>query len=72
MIAEVVRRLEPPEGPAKASMLKTLNDRFGEPAMKQNLQSLFAFYPSKPVAVGETWERKAASGGGLPLIIQTK
>lgn len=72
MIAEVVRRLEPPEGPAKASMLKTLNDRFGEPAMKQNLQSLFAFYPAKPVAVGEAWERKVASGGGLPLIIQTK
>jgi hypothetical protein len=71
MLAEIVRRLELPEGPAKASMLKTLSERFGEPAMKQNLQNLFALYPPHAVAVGETWRRKVASGGGLPLLVES-
>jgi hypothetical protein len=71
MLAEIVRRLELPEGPAKASMLKALTEQFGEAAMKQNLQNLFALYPPGPVAVGETWARKVAVTRGFPMVIDT-
>jgi hypothetical protein len=70
MFAEMVKRLELPDGPAKASMLKALTEQFGEAAMKQNLQNLFALYPPAPVAVGEKWERKVVVSKGFPLVIQ--
>jgi hypothetical protein len=69
MLAEIVRRLELPEGPARASMLKALGEQFGEAAMKQNLQNLFAIYPPGPVAVGETWGRKVVVSRGFPMLI---
>ena len=71
MLAEIVRRLELPEGPARASMLKALGEQFGEGAMKQNLQDLFAIYPPGPVAVGETWARKVVVSRGFPLVIDS-
>ena len=69
MFAEMVRKLELPEGPAKAAVQKALTEQFGEDAMKQNLQSLFALYPEGPVAVGESWKRRVVVTRGFPVII---
>lgn len=70
MFAEMVRRLELPDGPAKAAVQKLLADQFGEEAMKQNLQTMFAFYPDKPVATGESWERRVVVSKGFPAILE--
>ena len=69
MFAEMLRKLELPEGPAKAAVRKTLAEQFGEEAMKQSLQNMFALYPEMPVAVGETWERRVVVTKGFPVVI---
>lgn len=69
LIAEVIRRLELPQGPAKASTRTLLAEHFGEAAMKQNMQNLFALYPPRPVAAGESWTRKIVVSKGFPLVI---
>jgi hypothetical protein len=69
MLAEVVRRLSLPEGPERVSVQRVLTEQFGESAMKQNMQNLFALYPPRPVAVGESWERKVVVNRGFPLVI---
>lgn len=70
MFAEMVRKLELPDGPQKAAVQKALNDQFGEDAMKQNLQNVFALYPEKPVAVGESWQRRVVVAKGFPMVLE--
>lgn len=70
MFAEMVRKLDLPEGPAKAAVQRVLTEQFGEDAMKQNLQNLFALYPDTPVSVGESWERRFVISKGFPVVIE--
>jgi len=70
MFAEMVRKLELPDGPQKAAVQKALNDQFGEDAMKQNLQNVFALYPEKPVAPGDSWQRRVVVSKGFPMVIE--
>ena len=69
MLAEVVRRLSLPEGPERRNVQKALSEQFGDAAMKQNMQDLFALYPPRPVAVGESWDHKVAVSRGFPVVI---
>ena len=69
MFDGMVRKLDLPEGPAKDAVRKVLSEQFGEEAMKQNLQNLFALYPDKPVAVGESWQRRVVVSKGFPVTI---
>jgi hypothetical protein len=70
MFAEMVRKLELPDGPARAAVQKVLSEQFGEEAMKQNLQTMFALYPDAPVAAGESWQRKVVVSKGFPVVIE--
>ena len=69
MSAEMVRRLDLPEGPARSNVQKVLSDHFGEAAMRDNMQNLFALYPPGPVKVGESWERKVVVARGFPAVL---
>ena len=69
MLADMVRNLELPEGPTKAAVQKVLTEQFGEEAMKQNVQGMFALYPDEPVAVGDSWRRKVVVAKGFPVVI---
>jgi hypothetical protein len=68
MLAELVRKLELPEGQSKA-VQKVLSEQFGAEAMKQNLENVFPLYPQAPVAVGESWQRRMVVTKGFPVII---
>jgi len=70
MFAELLRKLELADGPTKAAVQKVLTEQFGQEAMKQNLQSMFAMYPRMPVAVGESWQSRAVVSKGFPVIIE--
>ena len=70
MFAEMVRRLELPAGPARAAVQKVLAEQFGQEAMKQQLQNMFAIYPDKPVAAGESWQRRVVVSKGFPIEIE--
>jgi hypothetical protein len=67
MLAEMVRKLELPEGQSKA-VQKVLGEQFGAEAMKQNLENIFPLYPQAPVAVGESWQRRMVVSKGFPIV----
>lgn len=69
MFSELVRKLDLPEGPARAAAQKALAAQFGEEAMKQNLQNLFGLFPDAPVDVGQSWRRRVAIDKGVPFVI---
>jgi hypothetical protein len=69
MLAEMLRRLDVADASARAATQKVLAEQFGEAAMKQNMQNLFALYPPKPAGVGETWARKVVVSKGFPVVI---
>ena len=72
MFAAMVRKLELPEGPARAAVEKALSEQFGADAMKQTLQNLFGPYPDGPVAVGESWRRRVTVSKGFPVVIESE
>jgi hypothetical protein len=67
---QILRKLNLPEGPQKATARKVLDEQFGEAAMKQNLQAMFALYPDQPVAVGDSWQRRVTTSKGLPAVLE--
>jgi len=69
MFAELLRKLELPDGPSKAAVQKVLADQFGEQAMKEHLENMFTLYPDAPVAVGESWRRRVVVTKGFPVVI---
>ena len=69
MFDEMVHKLDLPAGPQRDAVRKALAEQFGAEAMKQSLQNMFSLYPEKPVAVGESWQRKLVIGRGFPAVI---
>ena len=69
MFAELLRKLELPDGPSKAAVQRILTEQFGEPAMKEHLENMFTLYPDAPVAVGESWQRRVVVTKGFPVVI---
>jgi hypothetical protein len=70
LMDEILRKLNLPEGPQKAAARKVLGEQFGEAAMKQNLQTMFAVYPDGPVAIGDSWQRKVSTSKGMPAVLE--
>ena len=69
MFDGMIQKLDLAPGPQRETVRKVLTEQFGEEAMKQNLQNLFAIYPEQPVAVGESWRRRVVVTKGFPVTI---
>lgn len=63
--------MEFPPGVPKATMEEQLKRQFGDKAMRSSMEQLTAIYPEKPVAVGESWTRKARASVGFPMQVET-
>lgn len=66
----VLSRLNIPEGPARAAWEKKLAQQFSAPAVKSQLQRIFAVFPDHPVAIGENWYRKNQLSPEFPLTLE--
>lgn len=59
---------------SKESGLPAAAARQQADSMKQSLEQAFAYYPAKPVGVGDAWEGKLEMAGGMggqPMVINT-
>ncbi|MHC4606954.1 MAG: DUF6263 family protein [Planctomycetota bacterium] len=54
------------------SLLKVMEQQFGEQAMMEEMSRNWDIYPKNPVAVGDTWEKKITVSKGFPMILENK
>ncbi|MBN1917814.1 MAG: hypothetical protein JW889_07895 [Verrucomicrobia bacterium] len=66
----VMEAMDLPEGPMLDQMKEQLKQQFGEDAMKQQAQMMFAMLPDKPVGVGDSWTDKIDMSGMLPMTVE--
>jgi hypothetical protein len=69
MIDGIMKKLDIPEGPSKATIEKSIRVQFGEDALRDNMESLLRIYPDKPVSVGDTWATKISLSKGFPMVL---
>src|SRR5260221_337299 len=69
MVDAILKKLDIPESPSKAVQEKAIRHEFSEEALKENMESMLAIYPERPVAPGEQWTRKASISKGLPMVM---
>ncbi|MFM2376589.1 MAG: hypothetical protein RLZZ165_1686 [Bacteroidota bacterium] len=57
------------EGPEMEGLKNTLKSTFGNEAMKSMMQSASIQYPEALIGVGDTWNKKIASMGAIPMAV---
>jgi hypothetical protein len=70
MLDAIIHKLELPPGPTRDGMAKMIREQFGETAIKEQMQNLFAFYPAQPVGVGESWTHNVRVTMGFPMVLE--
>jgi hypothetical protein len=70
MLDAIVEKLDMPPGPTRDAMAKTIKEQFGETAMREQMQNLFAFYPDQPVGVGDSWTQTVRISMGFPMVLE--
>ncbi|MDB5036025.1 MAG: hypothetical protein JWQ98_3266 [Chlorobi bacterium] len=51
---------------------QNLRTMFSDSALKLSIGQMLAFYPPKPVAVGDSWTSKGDIGGGFPMTLENE
>ena len=69
MLNKMIKSMELPDNPQKDAVISDLKKQFGEEALKQTLEQILAFYPDKPIAVGEKWTKTQEITSGFPMRI---
>lgn len=59
----------PVVGAMKEEMEKNMRNQFGDEAFKENMKSMFCFYPNRPVGVGDSWQATWRMSKGFPMIL---
>ncbi len=63
----IMKKLDLPE-----SREESLNDKFGDKALKENMENLLGIYPDRPVRIGNSWTKRTTIAKGLPMILESK
>jgi hypothetical protein len=67
----VLKNTQLPAGPTGAAIKKAVAEQFSEAAIREQTENMLAFYPDRPVAVGDSWTRKTKADRGLAVITNT-
>jgi len=67
MVSQVVEDLEDVPEPDHSRMVTDVQQQFTNETMLAMMQPLLDVYPEKPVAVGESWERKDSPAPGITV-----
>ena len=70
MMANVIKKMGLTEGPEGDAAKKGLETQLGNTS--DTIKSLFAFYPDKPVGIGDSWTKSINIRTGFPMISDTK
>jgi hypothetical protein len=71
MLDKMIRALELPDSPQKEMVIENLRKQFGGDAIRQSLEQITAFFPSKPVGIGDSWQNTLNLETGFPMAIQS-
>lgn len=53
----------------KEQMEENMKNQFGDDAMNEMMQKMFAIYPEEPVGIGDSWHAKFVFTKGFPMIL---
>lgn len=59
----------PAVGAMREEMEKNMRNQFGDDAFKENMKSMFYFYPDRSVGVGDSWQATWRMSKGFPMIL---
>jgi predicted secreted protein len=69
MLDKMIAALDLPDSPQKDQVVANLRKQFGSEAVEQSLEQITAFYPGKPVSVGDLWKKTSEMSTGFPMDI---
>ena len=67
MTDSILKKLDTPDAANREQVEKSIRREFGPEALKENMESMFANYPDKPAAVGESWSKKLSITKGFRM-----
>lgn len=71
MLSEMLDALGVPPGSGRDAAEESLRSQFGSEALKESFAKAGLFYPDKPVAVGDSWNKKMFIETGMPMVLDT-
>ncbi|OLP17634.1 hypothetical protein BST81_15025 [Leptolyngbya sp. 'hensonii'] len=71
LINDMIKALKIPEGPLKDALMGNMKDQFGDQALKEMMERSLNIYPTQPVKVGDSWQKKVTMTKGFPIIMDT-
>jgi len=72
LLDRVISDLDLPESPRKEQIISEIRKQFGQDALKSSIQQITAFYPSVPIAIGDSWESVSTDNSGFPMRIVSR
>jgi len=67
VLANMIQKLDLPDGAMKTMMESQLKKQFGDKAMRETMEQLMAMYPAKPVGIGDSWTMNVELSKSFPL-----
>jgi hypothetical protein len=71
MQQKMIEAMDIPDSLQQSVYTNDLKKQFGEDAIRQSIEQIIGFYPSKPVRVGDSWKSGMDKSGGFPMRIES-
>ena len=71
MQEKMIEAMEIPDSVQRNVYLNDLKKQFGEDAIRQSIEQMTDFYPSKSVRIGDTWKTGMDRSAGMPMRIES-
>lgn len=69
MLEDIIKAYDMPmDDNTRKQIVASLKKQFGEEALKETMNNMFAIYPDRPVGIGDSWSAKIAVTTGFPVI----
>lgn len=69
LVADMLKGMSLPPGADKTAIERAIREQFGEAALKEMLEKSMNLYPSQPVGIGDSWQKRIVLSQGFPMIL---
>lgn len=71
LIARMISGMKIPNSAVKTQIESTLKSQFGEATFKELFSQSLDIYPTQPINVGDSWNKKVTISNGFPMVVET-